>query len=186
MYIALEKGLKKNKNYMERNMENEILEILEKIINTISEDTITKLERDKIKANVNKNDSISFMAFNNILLKITFQKTRKFLEIRKLGNISIDLLKTTFEEVKYKEDDLYVKIYIKNIEEIKKLNTELKDIYTYLYLNEPIDQFGCCSRYVECSDLLKCINPDKKLARGCQYKNNLENDKIFYGKNKNI
>ena len=39
-------------------MENEILEILEKIINTISEDTITKLERDKIKANVNKNDSI--------------------------------------------------------------------------------------------------------------------------------
>ena len=96
-------------------MENEILEILEKIINTTSEDTITKLERDKIKANVNKNDSISFMAFNNILLKITFQKTRKFLEIRKLDNISIDLLKTRFEKVKYKEDDLYIKIYIKNI-----------------------------------------------------------------------
>lgn len=167
-------------------MENEILEILKNIIDTISDETISKLEREQIKININKNDSISFMAFNNILLKITFQKTRKFVEIRKLDNVELTSLKTRFEEVKYKEDDLYIKIYIKDIEEINNLKTELKDIYTYLYLNEPVDQFGCCSRYVECSDLLKCTNPDKKIARGCQYKDNLENNRIFYGKNKNV
>ena len=167
-------------------MKNEILEILKNIIDTISDETISKLERDKIRTNINKNDSISFMAFNNILLKITFQKTRKFVEIRKINNIDLASLKTRFEEVKYKEDDLYVKIYIKDIEEINNLKTELKEIYTYLYLNEPIEQFGCCSRYIECSDLLKCVNSDKKLARGCQYKQNLKNNRIFYGKNKNI
>ena len=79
-----------------------------------------------------------------------------------------------------------MKIYIKDIEEINNLKTELKEIYTYLYLNEPIEQFGCCSRYIECSNLLKCVNLDKKLARGCQYKQNLKNNRIFYGKNKNI
>ena len=72
------------------------------------------------------------------------------------------------------------------LKELTDSVNELKEIYKYLYLNEPVDNFGCCSRYIECSDALKCINPDKKLARGCQYKDNLESGKIFYGKNKNI
>ena len=167
-------------------MENKILEILKNIVDTISDETISTLEKDKIKAKLNKNNSISFISFNNILLKITFLKTRKFVEIRRLDNIDLASLKTRFKEVKYKKDDSYIKIYIKDIEEINSLKPELKEIYTYLYLNEPIEQFGCCSRYIECSDLLKCINPDKKASKGCQYKNNLENNKIFYGKNKNI
>ena len=47
------------------------------------------------------------------------------------------------------------------------------------------DGFGCCSRFTECSDAGKCINPDQIYARGCYYKKNLESGKIFYGKNKN-
>ena len=45
--------------------------------------------------------------------------------------------------------------------------------------------FGCCSRYMECSDERKCVHPDRVFARDCAYKRNLENGKIFYGKNKN-
>ncbi|MBR1654366.1 MAG: hypothetical protein IJ690_05410 [Clostridia bacterium] len=167
-------------------MEDKILEILNNIVNSISNDIIPQNEKEKIVVNVNKNNSISFFVFNNILLKITFQKARMFIEFRKLDSISIDELSKKFEEVKYKENDLYVKVYIIDISEINQINDELNEVYKYLYLNEPIDTYGCCSRYVECSDTLKCINPDRKLARGCQYRNNLESGKIFYGKNKNI
>lgn len=49
-----------------------------------------------------------------------------------------------------------------------------------------IETFGCCSRYVECSDAQKCIHPDLSIALSCQYRQNLLNGRIFYGKNKNI
>lgn len=100
-----------------------------------------------------------------------------FVEIRKLNCVNLDKLSKEFEDIKYKESDLYVKIYINTVEDINKLENELKEIYKYLYLNEPVDNFGCCSRYIECSDALKCTNSDKKLAKGCQYKGNLESGK---------
>lgn len=50
----------------------------------------------------------------------------------------------------------------------------------------PTERFGCCHRYIQCSDALQCIAPDKLHARGCYYRENLENGKIFYGKNANI
>lgn len=50
----------------------------------------------------------------------------------------------------------------------------------------PEFSFGCCSRYVQCSDEKMCVQPDKEFAKGCHYKINLENNRIFYGKNKNI
>lgn len=49
----------------------------------------------------------------------------------------------------------------------------------------PQERFGCCHRYVECSDARKCTAPDKYHARGCYYRENLEKGKIFYGKNAN-
>ena len=167
-------------------MEDKILEILDTIINNISDEIIPQDEREKISINVNKNSSVSFIVFNNILLKVTFQRARMLIEFRKLESINLAELSKKFEELKYKENELYVKIYIKDVNEINKISNELKEIYRYLYLNEPVDNYGCCSRFIECSDELKCINPNKKLAKGCQYRKNLESSRIFYGKNKNI
>ena len=48
------------------------------------------------------------------------------------------------------------------------------------------ERFGCCHRYVECSDAGKCIAPDPIHAKGCYYKENLEKGKIFYGKNATV
>ena len=45
--------------------------------------------------------------------------------------------------------------------------------------------FGCCSRFVECSDVGKCIQPNKLYSKACMYRANLDAGKIFYGKNKN-
>lgn len=48
------------------------------------------------------------------------------------------------------------------------------------------DEFGCCSRYLDCSDAKQCVHPNHIESLGCAYKRNLEKGLIFYGKNKNI
>lgn len=47
------------------------------------------------------------------------------------------------------------------------------------------ERIGCCSQYVECSDAGICIKPDVPWAAGCRYRDNLENRRIFYGRNRN-
>lgn len=47
------------------------------------------------------------------------------------------------------------------------------------------DLFGCCSHYRECSDAKKCLIADRDYSKSCIYRDNLENGKIFYGKNAN-
>lgn len=58
--------------------------------------------------------------------------------------------------------------------------------YIKAVLSKTGDAFACCHRYEECSDAKKCIHPNFIVSLGCSYKKNLEHDKIFYGKNKNI
>ena len=50
---------------------------------------------------------------------------------------------------------------------------------------EPSDRFGCCSKFVACSDAEKCLHANNFYARCCWYRKNLEAGRIFYGKNKN-
>ena len=51
---------------------------------------------------------------------------------------------------------------------------------------EPSDKFGCCSKYIECSNAKKCLHENLFYAKACFYRKNLESGKIFYGENKNI
>lgn len=46
--------------------------------------------------------------------------------------------------------------------------------------------FGCCSKYIECSNAKKCLHEDIFYATAsCQYKKHLDINEIFYGINKN-
>ncbi len=51
---------------------------------------------------------------------------------------------------------------------------------------EPSDKFGCCDKYIECSNAKKCLHNNLFYAKACYYRKNLESGKIFYGENKNI
>lgn len=46
--------------------------------------------------------------------------------------------------------------------------------------------FDCCSRYVECSNAKRCVNPSSSLAVSCGYRKILKSGRIFYGPNRNI
>lgn len=62
----------------------------------------------------------------------------------------------------------------------------IKSVFEKCIDDSTKETFGCCNSFIECSDAKKCIHPDRKFARGCMYKENLEKDMIFYGKNKNF
>lgn len=49
-----------------------------------------------------------------------------------------------------------------------------------------VKEFDCCSRYEECSNAGKCINPNPDMALGCGYRKIMKQGRIFYGRNRNI
>lgn len=72
---------------------------------------------------------------------------------------------------------------------LSDLENVLKEKMFDIFLNySTVMAFGCCGRYVQCSDERRCImhDIDPLYARGCQYRANLEAGRIFYGKNRNV
>ena len=59
-------------------------------------------------------------------------------------------------------------------------------VFETCFTDSATESFGCCSRYLECSNEKFCVHPEKEEARGCMYKINLDGGRIFYGKNRNI
>ena len=53
------------------------------------------------------------------------------------------------------------------------------------YMSEK-KSFGCCSKFNQCSDAKECVHENKLYSTACAYRRNLENGRIFYGKNRNI
>lgn len=62
----------------------------------------------------------------------------------------------------------------------------IKENILYCLANyESSNSFGCCSKFIECSDAKKCVHENKIYSMGCKYRRNLDAGKIFYGKNRN-
>lgn len=105
----------------------------------------------------------------------------------------IEIAKKYLENFKIEEDGVrftksepeWAKIVL-NDQFIEKILANIENVFKQCYLDEPVEGFGCCSRYTECSDEKKCIHPDPKISKGCYYKTNLDSGLIFYGKNRNI
>lgn len=82
---------------------------------------------------------------------------------------------TDFKHVLFSPDDDAIYDYIKN--------NIIHCLKTY---HSNARSFGCCSRFIECSDTMKCVHENKLYSTACSYRKNLENGKVFYGKNCNI
>lgn len=137
-----------------------------------------------------KNEAFSYKIFkNNILLKYNvMKKVSDFIEIRCINDSILENVKSKFDNVQYKDSDLYIRINITDIEQIDLLKDEIKEIFIDMFLQymNTEESFGCCSKYEECSDAKHCVHNDVRLRFSCMYKKNLDLGKIFYGKNKNV
>ncbi len=89
-------------------------------------------------------------------------------------------------EAQYKKRDGFIHI---GFEPTEKGVLCLTDMLCSL-LDTAIDsipkEFDCCSRFEECSNARKCINPSSELALGCGYRKIMKSGRIYYGKNRNI
>nr|WP_316612649.1 hypothetical protein [uncultured Ruminococcus sp.] len=87
-----------------------------------------------------------------------------------------------------KSDTEYCRIALDDFTAAYKLITgELANLLNKIFVETmSFSAFGCCSRYCECSNVHKCIHPDQLYATACSYRQNMEKNRIFYGKNKNV
>lgn len=125
--------------------------------------------------------SVYFLDSNELFFRIRLRKKSRYLLISERYE---DLLPPDAEISSTKSDAGMVRIAIQTYEDILKYVPVLRAILERICRNHR--DFGCCSRYEECSNAKTCIHPDPKFALGCWYHQNLIEGKIFYGENRNI
>lgn len=74
--------------------------------------------------------------------------------------------------------DLYEFQKIINEPEKYQINELVEDMF-FSAVN--FDAFGCCSKYMECSNEGKCLHSDVLYSKVCMYRKNLEKGMVFYG-----
>lgn len=96
----------------------------------------------------------------------TFIKIQKK-EDKKTGNRIVTLF---FDSINKELHDYICNIVLQRLENYRTMQ----------------NSFGCCNRFNECSDALKCVHENKLYSTACTYRHRLENGQIFYGKNRNV
>lgn len=132
-----------------------------------------------LKLNINKgNVNITLNRF--FFFYFPLRKTRKsinvsssYKEILDKHNIQYIQRKSspTFFEIAYTNDFLLI------------FSDFVKELYDEINMSFSGEAFSCCSRYKQCSDAKKCVSPFKDFYKYCRYRRNIEQGKIFYGKN---
>ena len=133
-------------------------------------------------------DDYSIKLSNNVIFKIKIKTGLTQISFKKLylkPYQDINQEKYIIDEISAKSS--FVRFEISSIKDLDERFVFLSLlIYNSIISEIGSERFGCCSRYLECSDLKRCTNPNIILSLGCQYKKNLEKGIIFYGMNANI
>jgi|GEM_PF-1414159 len=171
-------------------------DIIANFLNTLFKETHNpsgKIKKYISSIETKGSQTFSYKAYEKILVRIKEMKNIYHIEIFcSDNNKSISPLNypnstitkmpnenSGFLDIKLENKDLY------GVFEILKIYKDLlENSLGYLYSNIKAN-FGCCSHYVECSDQRKCLFENDDFYLRCSYRKNLENNRIFYGKNKN-
>lgn len=156
--------------------ENEVISLITHIVSDTGRD-ISKIKFKPTQTYI----SASFYDISHLRSKIGSQV--KFISIPIHLEYIIKLFKLE-NSVEVKDD--WIRIPIANTESILELSALILEVFDFCYAKSVGDTFGCCSKYVECSDAKACIQEHEQWAKGCYYRKNLINGKIYYGKNVNI
>ena len=141
----------------------------------------------------NKDQTISIKAKSVLCAKIKLTQIVRYIEIRAetaecfkdyINKENTQLL--TVNEKTDEEKGDWLRIQIKTIEDVLALTKPICAVYMLAISEFGGESFGCCSRYLQCSNEKKCVQPDYFLSLACTYKRHLEEGKIFYGENRNV
>ncbi len=76
-----------------------------------------------------------------------------------------------------------LKIEVDAIDFVRDNSDFLLSLFDRIYFEHNPDAFACCSKYLQCSDALSCVETDRELCSLCRYSRNLAQGMVFYGKN---
>ena len=127
---------------------------------------------------------------NKLVLNIKSKKDDLEISLRESQEKEVrSYLPEDAEEMKKNKTDIsngLVRIRIKNTSQgLVRYNRENMVYCINNYVSKE-NKFACCSRYEACSDAKKCLLDNKLFSTACSYRENLEQGKILYGKNRNI
>ena len=153
---------------------NEITEELLKLLKENNRDT------DFVVVKNNKEfDSVFFFDFKIFAIKEA--KSSFFI----LFNVNEKNLLSSVED-KLKVTKSSLNFEITNLDDLYLLKNFILNKYDYSDKATLGKGFGCCSRFLECSDNLSCVLDDKFRKRECAYNTNLSKGIVIYGNNRNI
>lgn len=143
-----------------------------------------------VSINVNNNSSLSVWLCNareywdmagkpNQRVFTIFQKTSENKSVYEVSLLNGRLHFSNFvplpQQTIIKNDTVYFEC------DTEYLRQYLLDVFSWELKNYcPPYSFGCCSKYKECSNQRKCVHINTMYAKGCQYRKNLEKNRIFY------
>lgn len=133
-----------------------------------------------LSVELNKDNTISINAKAGLAAKIKIGKKVSFIEIKEQY-----VKHFTIDNVVYPKSSA-PRIMLSNINDVFDYMAQLCVIYIEALTEQAGEHFGCCHRYIACSDALKCVHPEFLPSLACGYKRNLDVGRVFYGKNKNI
>ena len=125
---------------------------------------------------------VSYFFYNSELLSLSVYEGKSVCYIRVNKDVLLRFVNICLYNIKSGIKDTYVKIYDTDYVLLNNLILYLKD---YFDQAAPIE-FDCCSRYIECSNNLKCVQPNIEYSIMCSYRKKLNKGIVFYGKNRNV
>lgn len=83
-------------------------------------------------------------------------------------------------------DSAFIHVLFDNVDSAVLKYIQENILYCLSKYRSKAKSFGCCSKYEECSNVMRCIHENRLYSTACLYRRNLESGRIFYGINKNI
>lgn len=159
--------------------ENMELDVVSEIKNDIVEQIGDIIYAPHIKVIQNKSNIISINAKKRLVCHIKLKGKTKYIEFKSeyASLFPHDSLESTSEN--------FLRYAISDLSDVKKKYSEIVKMFAGELKKQREDVFGCCSRYIECSNAKKCLHPNWFRSLSCEYKSHLESGEIFYGRNKN-
>lgn len=105
-----------------------------------------------------------------------------------INTVELLIRNNQFDQIRVPNDAVVKGLKSDKIYKHVMFEPESEELYDYIEENikycldhyESGSNFACCSKYVDCSNASKCLHINKLYAKGCAYRKNLEQGKIFY------
>ncbi len=126
--------------------------------------------------------SVCFLNEGCILCRICFRGKQQYLSISTKYE---SLIPDGTEYKTLASDSGFCRITLSSMDDILQFERMLCEILA-TQIDTVSTEFDCCSRYVECSEGLRCVHPNFDMAIKCAYRKKLKKGIVFYGENRNV